>query len=112
MRSSKDNRTGIFETIKFNISQPFFTAKPKEQGRVEQRGTLTAESTESIGLEFIITWPNISSMLIINTLKQIEKVVPLLSQTMTEQLSLYLSKGSLKSTQKVDLFKYGTGREN
>jgi two-component system, NtrC family, sensor kinase len=65
----KDNGTGIPESVKNKIFQPFFTTKPTGEGTglglslsydiVTQGhgGVLTVESTEGEGAEFIITLP-------------------------------------------------------
>ncbi|MVM29042.1 histidine kinase [Spirosoma sp. HMF4905] len=64
-----DNGTGIPETVKAKIFQPFFTTKPTGEGTglglslsydiitKGHGGTLTVESTEGEGTEFIITLP-------------------------------------------------------
>ena len=65
----KDNGTGIPENVKAKIFQPFFTTKPTGQGTglglslaydiitIGHGGTLTVESTEGVGSEFVISLP-------------------------------------------------------
>ena len=65
----KDNGTGMSEAVRAKVFQPFFTTKPTGQGTglglslaydiitKGHSGTLTVESTEGIGSEFVITLP-------------------------------------------------------
>jgi two-component system, NtrC family, sensor kinase len=65
----KDNGTGMPESVKAKIFQPFFTTKPTGSGTglglslaydivtKGHGGTLEVESTEGVGTEFIITLP-------------------------------------------------------
>ncbi len=64
-----DNGTGIPDSVKARIFQPFFTTKPTGQGTglglslaydivtKGHGGTLEVESTEGVGTEFIIQIP-------------------------------------------------------
>jgi two-component system, NtrC family, sensor kinase len=65
----KDNGTGMPESVKAKIFQPFFTTKPAGEGTglglslaydivtKGHGGTLEVESTEGVGTEFIISLP-------------------------------------------------------
>jgi two-component system, NtrC family, sensor kinase len=65
----RDNGTGIPESVRTKIFQPFFTTKPTGQGTglglslaydivtKGHGGTLNVESTEGVGTEFIISLP-------------------------------------------------------
>ena len=62
----KDNGTGMSESLRAKVFQPFFTTKPTGQGTglglslaydivtKGHGGTLEVESTEGVGSEFII----------------------------------------------------------
>jgi two-component system NtrC family sensor kinase len=64
-----DNGTGIPEAVRQKIFQPFFTTKPTGEGTglglslsydivtKGHAGTLTVETQEGVGTEFIITLP-------------------------------------------------------
>ena len=63
----KDNGTGMPESVRAKVFQPFFTTKPTGEGTglglslaydivtKGHGGTLEVQSTEGIGTEFIIT---------------------------------------------------------
>ena len=65
----KDNGTGMPESVKAKIFQPFFSTKPTGEGTglglslaydivtKGHGGTLAVESTEGIGTEFIVRLP-------------------------------------------------------